>query len=140
MLLSRPWLRDAKVSHDWGSNIVTILGNGILKTIVVTKHLNNQTKSPKVPLSYDFQNRITNVEKDIVFATKVELLLIDTIVLPIIPLSKSSHEIISSAKTKPIDIDSSSTSQYEDFLKLIEQFILKHFTILQLVECQLMKH
>jgi len=24
MLLGRPWLRDAKVAHDWGNNIVTI--------------------------------------------------------------------------------------------------------------------
>jgi hypothetical protein len=24
MLLGRPWLRDAKVAYDWGSNIVTI--------------------------------------------------------------------------------------------------------------------
>jgi len=24
MLLGRPWLRDAKMAHDWGSNIVTI--------------------------------------------------------------------------------------------------------------------
>ncbi len=24
MLLGRPWLRDVKVAHDWGSNIVTI--------------------------------------------------------------------------------------------------------------------
>jgi hypothetical protein len=24
MLLGRPWLRDAKVSHNWGTNIVTI--------------------------------------------------------------------------------------------------------------------
>jgi hypothetical protein len=28
MLLERPWLRDVKVAHDWGSNIVTIQGNG----------------------------------------------------------------------------------------------------------------
>jgi hypothetical protein len=28
MLLGRPWLKDAKVAHDWGSNIVTIQGNG----------------------------------------------------------------------------------------------------------------
>ncbi len=27
MLLGRPWLRDVKVAHDWGSNIVTIQGN-----------------------------------------------------------------------------------------------------------------
>jgi len=24
MLLGRPWLKDAKVAHDWGINIVTI--------------------------------------------------------------------------------------------------------------------
>jgi len=24
MLLRCPWLRDAKVSHDWGTNIITI--------------------------------------------------------------------------------------------------------------------
>jgi hypothetical protein len=24
MLLGRPWLKDVKVAHDWGSNIVTI--------------------------------------------------------------------------------------------------------------------
>jgi hypothetical protein len=30
MLLGRPWLRDAKVAHGWGNNIVTIQGNGIV--------------------------------------------------------------------------------------------------------------
>ncbi len=39
MLLGRPWLRDAKVTHDWGNNIVTIQGNGTVKTIVMTKHM-----------------------------------------------------------------------------------------------------
>jgi hypothetical protein len=29
MLLGKSWLRDVKVAHDWGSNIVTIQGNGI---------------------------------------------------------------------------------------------------------------
>jgi hypothetical protein len=38
MLLGRPWLRDVKVAHDWGSNIVTIQRNGIVRTIIVTKH------------------------------------------------------------------------------------------------------
>jgi hypothetical protein len=28
MLLSRPWLRDAKAAHDWGNNMITIQGNG----------------------------------------------------------------------------------------------------------------
>jgi hypothetical protein len=31
MLLGRPWLKDAKMAHDWGNNIVTIQGNGIVK-------------------------------------------------------------------------------------------------------------
>ncbi len=30
MLLGRPWLRDVKVAHDYGNNIVTIQGNGIV--------------------------------------------------------------------------------------------------------------
>jgi hypothetical protein len=27
-MLGRPWLKDAEVAHDWGSNIITIQGNG----------------------------------------------------------------------------------------------------------------
>jgi hypothetical protein len=27
MLLGKPWLRDAKMAHDWGSNTITIQGN-----------------------------------------------------------------------------------------------------------------
>ncbi len=46
MLLGRPWLRGVKVAHDWGSNIVTIQGNGIVKTIVVTKHLGGEVRRP----------------------------------------------------------------------------------------------
>jgi len=48
MLLGRPWLRDAKVAHDWGSNIVTIQGNGIVIIITVTKHLGREVKRLKV--------------------------------------------------------------------------------------------
>ncbi len=46
MLLGRSWLRDAKVSHDWGTNIVTIQGIGTMRTILVTKMLGVQTKRP----------------------------------------------------------------------------------------------
>ncbi len=48
MLLGRPWLRDAKVAHDWGSNIVTIQGNGTVRIIIVTKHLGREIKRLKV--------------------------------------------------------------------------------------------
>ncbi len=62
MLLGRPWLRDAKVAHDWGSNIVTIQGNGIIRTITVTKHLGNEVRKPKVLLCYNYQNAVTYEE------------------------------------------------------------------------------
>ncbi len=54
MLLGRPWLRDAKVTHGWGNNIVTIQGNGTVKTILVTKHLKAEVKRPEVLLCYDY--------------------------------------------------------------------------------------
>jgi hypothetical protein len=50
MLLGRPWLKDVKVAHDWGNNIVTIQGNGIVRTITITKHLGSEVRRPKVLL------------------------------------------------------------------------------------------
>jgi len=47
MLLGRPWLRDVKMAHDWGSNIVTIQGNGTIRTIIVTKHLGSEIRKPE---------------------------------------------------------------------------------------------
>jgi hypothetical protein len=46
MLLGRPWLKDVKVAHDWGSNIVTIQGNGTVKTITITKQLGGEVTRP----------------------------------------------------------------------------------------------
>ncbi len=46
MLLRRPWLKGAKVSHDWGTNIITIQGTSAIRTIHVTKKLGVQTKRP----------------------------------------------------------------------------------------------
>jgi hypothetical protein len=68
MLLGRPWLRDNKVAHDWGSNIVTIEGNGTIKTIKVTKHLGGEVQRPKMLLCYNYQNGIIDEEEDIIFA------------------------------------------------------------------------
>jgi hypothetical protein len=70
MLLGRPWLRDAKVQHDWGSNIVTIQGNGTVQTIIITKHLGSEVRRPEVLLYYNYHNGITNEKEDIIFATK----------------------------------------------------------------------
>jgi hypothetical protein len=46
MLLGRPWLKDVKVAHDSGTNIVTIQGNGIVKTMTITKHLGGDVRRP----------------------------------------------------------------------------------------------
>ncbi len=70
MLLGKPWLRDAKMVDDWGSNIVTIQGNGIIRTITIIKHLGGELKRPKKLLCYEYQNGITNEKEDIIFATK----------------------------------------------------------------------
>jgi hypothetical protein len=68
-MLGRPWLRDVKMAHDWGSNNVTIQRNGTIKTITVTKHLGGEVRRLEVLLCYNYQNGITNEEKDIIFAT-----------------------------------------------------------------------
>jgi len=31
MLLERLWFKDAKVTHDWGNNVVIVQGNGTVK-------------------------------------------------------------------------------------------------------------
>jgi hypothetical protein len=45
LLLSRHWLKDVKVSYDWG-NIIIIQGIGIVRIILVTKKLGAPTKHP----------------------------------------------------------------------------------------------
>jgi hypothetical protein len=46
MLLGCPWLRDAKISHDQGTDTITIQGKNIIKTILIIKKLGVQTKRP----------------------------------------------------------------------------------------------
>jgi len=41
--------------------------NGVIQMILVTKHLDVNTKQPKVLLYYDFANDITNEEEEIFF-------------------------------------------------------------------------
>ncbi len=60
---------DAKVAHDWESNTITILDNGTVRTITITKHLGSEVKRPKMLLCYDYQNGIID-EKNIIFATE----------------------------------------------------------------------
>jgi hypothetical protein len=47
MLIGKPWLRDAKVTHNWGNKTMTILRIGLVVTIVVIKHLGIEVKRQK---------------------------------------------------------------------------------------------
>ncbi len=79
VLLGRPWLRDVKVAHDWGNNTVIIHGNGIIRTITITKHLGSYVKQLEVLLCYDFLNGMTNEEEDVMFDSTPKLFSIGTI-------------------------------------------------------------
>jgi hypothetical protein len=82
MLLGHPWLRDAKVSHDWGTNIATIQGTDTIRSIPITNKLGIQTKRPKILICYDFHFGISNDEKDVMFATELDLFSTRTIGIP----------------------------------------------------------
>jgi len=45
MLLGRLWFKDAKVTHDWGNNVIIVQSNGIIRTILVNKKLGVETRS-----------------------------------------------------------------------------------------------
>jgi hypothetical protein len=82
MLLGHPWLHNTKVTHDWGNNMITIEGNGIMHTIVVTKHFDGNMKRPIMFLYYNSSDGIKDEEEDVLLATNPCLSTIWTITLP----------------------------------------------------------
>ncbi len=44
MLLGRPWLINAKVTHDQGNNVINVQGNGIVRTISINNKLGVEPK------------------------------------------------------------------------------------------------
>jgi hypothetical protein len=82
MLLGRPWLHNAHVTHDWGNNIITIEGNGTMQTISITKHLDSNTKRPEVLLCYDLMKSVMDKKEEIFFIEKPDLFTIGIITLP----------------------------------------------------------
>lgn len=81
MLLCKTSLEDAKVFHNWGTNLVTIEDNGIIKTMVVTKKLSNNIKWSKVLMCYELVEGIMNEEEKYIFVIKLDLFSIKTITL-----------------------------------------------------------
>ncbi len=73
MLLGRPCGYEMPKLHDWGNNLISIEGNGTIRTIAVTKHLDNNTKCPEVLLFYDFVNEVTYEKKDVLLVVELDL-------------------------------------------------------------------
>ncbi len=69
MLLSHPWLRDAKVFHDWGNNTIIIQITNIVITIPIIRKLGAPTKRLKMLVCYDSHFKIYDKEEDLMFAT-----------------------------------------------------------------------
>jgi len=69
MLLGHPWLRDAKVFHDWGNNTIIIQITNIVRTIPIIRKLGAPTKHLKVLICYDSHFKISDEEEDLMFAT-----------------------------------------------------------------------
>ncbi len=67
MLLGKPWLRDAKVTHDWGNNMIIVKGNGTIITISVNKKLGAKIGRPQVLAYYDLLERLIDEEEDLIF-------------------------------------------------------------------------
>jgi hypothetical protein len=67
---------NAKVSHEWGTNLFIIAGNGTTKIIVVTKRLDETSKRHENILCYDFFNEVTKEKEDTLFTTYSNLLTI----------------------------------------------------------------
>jgi hypothetical protein len=81
MFLSCPWLKDTKVSHDWGNDTIIIQGTNIIRTTFVTKKFGAPTKHPKVLICYGFHSRIFDKEEDLMFIIEPGLFSIGTIIV-----------------------------------------------------------
>jgi len=67
---------NAKVFHEWGTNLFITERNGTTKTIVVRKRLNGTSKRQEVILCYDFFNEVTKEKEDTLFTTYPNILTI----------------------------------------------------------------
>jgi hypothetical protein len=47
MLLGRPWRKDAKVTHDWGINVIIAQGTRTIIIISINKKLGTKLEGPK---------------------------------------------------------------------------------------------
>jgi hypothetical protein len=61
--------------------LITIEGNGTVRTTVITKHLDGNTKQRKVLFCYDFMNGVIVEEEEVLLQVESDLFTIGTITL-----------------------------------------------------------
>ncbi len=94
MLLGRLWLRNAKVTHDWGNNVIIVQSNGIIRTILVGMKLGVETKMPQVFVYYDLM-------EGLIFEIELKLLSIGTIIFLEKTISLLSVKMLSTKEFDP---------------------------------------
>lgn len=82
MLLGRPWLIDVKVTHDWGNKLVTIRGNGTVKTISINERTGPLPKLPEVLVCYHLAEGLTDEEEDRFLQTEEDIFAVGNVTLP----------------------------------------------------------
>jgi hypothetical protein len=119
MLLGRPWLRDARVAHDWGNNIVTIQGNGTIITTMLTKHREQRWSNSKSWWYHQWRGRYHIHYKTIIVPISVPY------TFQYVKTTKSTHigtEVyyhnINRSNIKLISIEGDNTNRYEPIVAL----------------------
>ena len=79
MLFGRPWLRNAKVIHDWANDQVQIMGNRTVKTVKINRQLGYEAVTPHALVCYNFVEGITDDEETILLAADPTLQPVGTI-------------------------------------------------------------
>ena len=79
MLLGRPWLKNAKVIHDWANDQVQIMGNETVKTVKINRQLGYEAVTPHALVCYNFAEGITDDEETIFLAADPTLQPVGTI-------------------------------------------------------------
>ena len=118
MLLGQPWLRHAKVIHDWGNNEVQIMANGTVKIVKINRQLGYKAVTPHALVCYNFVEGITDDEEAMLMASDPGLHTLGTIDLnllnqasPVDPITTStidprSELAVNATKLEPTPGDS----------------------------------
>ena len=101
MLLGRPWLRNAKVIHDWANDQVQIMGNGTIKIVKMNCQLGYEAVTPHALVCYNFAEGITDDEETILFAAYPTLQPVGTI----------DWDVLSSQLPTPVDDQTNTPDQ-----------------------------